>query len=383
MGFFKDFKDDFSQALSELMPGDDSIEVEEAENEAVEESLMINTIDDGLDVEAELNKLDGLLMKVEEKVNKAETAESVPEAPARVEEIELPELKILEFSHDDEKAAVSEALEEALGEAPSAEEVVAEEIVAEEPELTAEETVSEVTPEPVPEVKAEPVPEVMPEPVVETQPEPVIEKAIEPVKEDIKIEKEIPVKPEAVEEIKMDTFETKVAEPVAAEADAFAEETAVIAEEVKTDEVTIITEGTALTGNIQTCGSIEVKGKITGDIKCAGKLTVTGYINGNSASEEFFADTAFVEGEVVSTGTVKIGLGSRIIGNISSTSAVIAGAVKGDIDVHGPVVVDSSAVILGNIKSKSVQINNGAVIEGFCSQCYSDVNVEDLFSEKE
>ena len=63
-------------------------------------------------------------------------------------------------------------------------------------------------------------------------------------------------------------------------------------------------------------------------------------------------------------------------------SAVIAGAIKGDIDVQGPVVVDTSAVVMGNIKSRSVQINNGAVIEGFCSQCYADVDVESLFVEE-
>ena len=83
---------------------------------------------------------------------------------------------------------------------------------------------------------------------------------------------------------------------------------------------------------------------------------------------------------MTTTGTAKVGVGSVIIGNISATSAVIAGAVKGDIDVQGPVVVDTSAVVMGNIKSRSVQINNGAVIEGFCSQCYADVDVEGLFA---
>ena len=71
-----------------------------------------------------------------------------------------------------------------------------------------------------------------------------------------------------------------------------------------------------------------------------------------------------------------------MVGNITATSAVIAGAVKGDIDVQGPVVVDTSAVIKGNIKSRSVQINNGAVIEGFCSQCYADVDMDSLFQSK-
>ena len=39
--------------------------------------------------------------------------------------------------------------------------------------------------------------------------------------------------------------------------------------------------------------------------------------------------------------------------------------------MQGPVILDASAIVMGNIKSKSVQINNGAVIEGMCSQCYA------------
>lgn len=61
----------------------------------------------------------------------------------------------------------------------------------------------------------------------------------------------------------------------------------------------------------------------------------------------FLQTAAKIEGEVVSTGTIKIGLGSVIIGNVTSTSAVIAGAIKGDIDVQGPVVVDTSCSCYG------------------------------------
>ena len=42
---------------------------------------------------------------------------------------------------------------------------------------------------------------------------------------------------------------------------------------------------------------------------------------------------------------------------------------------------DTSAIVMGNIKSKSVQINNGAVIEGMCSQCYAEVNPTSFFEE--
>jgi cytoskeletal protein CcmA (bactofilin family) len=145
------------------------------------------------------------------------------------------------------------------------------------------------------------------------------------------------------------------------------------------EETSVITAGTTLTGDITSDGSFDIQGTINGNVTCNGKLVVTGAINGNSAASEIFADVAKIEGEVVSSGTVKIGAGSVIIGNISAASAVIAGAIKGDIDVQGPVVVDTSAVVMGNIKSRSVQINNGAVIEGFCSQCYAEIDVESLF----
>ena len=238
MRFFKDFKEDLSQAVNELVPGEDTTEAAEQDNDVV-----VNTLEDELDVESELSKLDGLLEKVTKDAN----------AP---------------------------------------------------------------------------------------------------------VEKEAPVQP---------------ATP--------AHFAPVQTSDEVSDEVSVITEGTSITGNMASTGSLDIRGNINGDVQCNGKLVVTGTINGNSNSAEFFADAAKVEGEVVSTGTVKIGLGSVIIGNITASSAVIAGAIKGDIDVQGPVVVDTSAVVMGNIKSRSVQINNGAVIEGFCSQCYADIDVESLFGE--
>ncbi|MBO5302646.1 MAG: polymer-forming cytoskeletal protein [Lachnospiraceae bacterium] len=151
--------------------------------------------------------------------------------------------------------------------------------------------------------------------------------------------------------------------------------------EMAYDEVTVISESTNIAGDITSGGSIDIRGVLTGEVKCDGKLTVAGTLKGDSESAEFFADGAKLEGEITCSGIVKIGVGSIIIGNISATSAVIAGAVKGDIDVKGPVIVDASAVIAGNIKSSSVQINNGAIVEGFCSQCYAEVDIESVFDE--
>ena len=147
------------------------------------------------------------------------------------------------------------------------------------------------------------------------------------------------------------------------------------------DETAVITKGMTIRGNVESNGNINLSGTVEGNINIVGKLNVNGIINGDSTAHELFADGAEINGAVNVSGTVKVGQSSVIIGDISATGAVIAGAVKGDIDVHGPVILDSSAIIMGNIKSMSVQINNGAVIEGMCSQCYAPVNPTTFFEE--
>ena len=145
------------------------------------------------------------------------------------------------------------------------------------------------------------------------------------------------------------------------------------------DEVTVISKGSTINGSISSDGSLDIMGNITGDVECLGKLSITGKIKGNSSASEVYVNTERLEGSITSEGSIKIGLGTVVIGDIVATSGVIAGAVKGEIDVNGPIVVDSTAIIKGNIKAKSVQINNGAVIEGALSLSYSAVDVDNIF----
>lgn len=162
----------------------------------------------------------------------------------------------------------------------------------------------------------------------------------------------------------------------------------VAAAEIKTpssrrssDEVSVLTESMIINGNMATEGSLDVRGSIVGNVEALGKLNVTGAIQGNSQAAEIYAENAKITGDLRSEGSIKVGQSTVIIGNVFATSAVIAGAIKGDIDVRGPVILDASAIVMGNIKSKSVQINNGAVIEGMCSQCYAEVNPTSFFDE--
>lgn len=273
MSFFKEFKEDLSQAVNELMP-EEELEVKEE----VADLELASDIADNDDDDIDLDNFDELLKAVGS-ADEAPKAEDVPE------------------------------------------EITEEEIYEAEAE----------TPQEMPVAEAEP----------ETEAE---------VQQEAKEEAPVP-------EVKTET------------------------KKAPSDESAVITKGTSIRGDIESEGSLEIIGCVTGNVSCTGKLTITGKVKGNSKANEVFADAARVEGEVDSEGTVKIGAGSVIIGNVTATSAVIAGAINGNIDVKGPVIVDSSAVIMGDIKSRSVQINNGAVIEGFVSQCYSDIDVKSFFEE--
>lgn len=325
MGFFKDFKNDMKQAVNELMPGDEE---------------MVNEYDD-----------DDMVNTLEEKPEDSYVNTMEPETASASEEPvsdgeDFSELDALEDLDIDEEDLQDEAAEETVTESPVAEstaepdtETISETLERQEYEETVAESAQE--PEEIQNTEIEEEPEMSEDKIIEMQP------VQEPEKEE------------------------KVTAAVQ-EAESAAEEVS--------DSTAYITKGTRIEGNIMTDGSLDIIGTVEGDVSSYGKLIVSGVVNGKVNSSEIYANAAKITGDICSTGSVKVGVGSVIVGNIEAQSAVIAGAVNGDLDVKGPVIVDSTAVIMGNIKSRSVQINNGAVIEGFCSQCYSDIDVKSFFA---
>lgn len=164
---------------------------------------------------------------------------------------------------------------------------------------------------------------------------------------------------------------------------------------------TVISFGTKVGGNISSEGGISVNGevsgsltakgnvsvmhngKVLGDITAVKMVNVAGKVKGNIDAGIVAFDKAKVVGNVKSAKDVKISNGTVIIGNIIATAAEINGAVNGDIDVKGPVVVSGTAIIKGNIKSATITISDGAAIEGVCSQTYAKVNPTEFFKQFE
>lgn len=281
MSFFKDFKEDLSQAVNELLPNDTRTE-EEAEEQ------MVNTLDTD---EAAIDETKMMELLTEFTSEDSPVGENLPEDDDPKDDTAKSEDNISEEIMEEEGDEMDENIDLELLDALNAEE-----------------------------------------------------------------------ESEKVEDIKEKTAPKLRAASVASD-----------------DEVTVISKGTTINGSISSDGSLDIMGSVIGDIECLGKLSITGKVNGNSTAAEVYVNTERMEGSINSEGSVKIGLGTVVLGDIIATSGVIAGAVKGEIDVNGPIVIDSTAIIKGNIKAKSVQINNGAVIEGFCSLSYSAVDVDNIF----
>ncbi len=333
MGFFSDLKEDLSQAVNELMPED---------AEPQEEGFG--------DINEMLDRVDSIVVQEvteeEQPLDEFEAIEELMEEPATEEtfseELEEEVFKELEEYNPDEDNLEQDNPEEVNPEEDNPEEDNLEEELA----AALDETM------------------VTGDSEADMDLERMLESALAANEMNVAPIYEEKQEPEKKKETK---GESKVAELINAR--------------MATDETSSVTAGMTINGDVISEGSMDLIGCVNGNIEILGKLNVTGYINGNSKAAEIYADNAKINGEIVSEGAVKIGASSVVIGNICATSAVIAGAVKGDIDVQGPVILDTSAIVMGNIKSKSVQINNGAVIEGMCSQCYAEVNPISFFDD--
>lgn len=421
MGFFQNLKDDLTstiddiaikeeqgaapsdtQSLLDLLKSEEFVEAINADEKVDDDSDEIKNVSDNSASEIE-KQADAMLLGLEEVAAETEVEETVEEVSESSEEVV------------EELAEVVEETTEAIEESE------------EESKEVAEETTAEITDEATEEVLEDDGDsiDVLAEASLDDTLEDIMESAEEVTKESsvrdalnslrnasLRYEQQLKnqdvdgmflfandeADKEAIEEAEEDNeleVITEEVEEVAEETAIVKEETAEITEEISispvidepykgvSEEVAVIATGMVINGDVSSDGNMELLGTINGNINIAGKLSVSGKVNGNIKANDIFVDGAELEGNIETAESVKIGNGSVIIGNIKSAAAIVAGAVKGDIDVKGPVILDSSAIIMGNIKSMSVQINNGAVVEGMCSQCYAQVNPTDFFKEFE
>lgn len=96
--------------------------------------------------------------------------------------------------------------------------------------------------------------------------------------------------------------------------------------------ISVIGAGMQITGNVETDGAVRIDGSIKGDVR-AGKAVV-------------------------------IGKAGHVEGNIFTQDAVLSGRVSGSVVAESRLEVQATAVILGDIQARRMQLEEGAGLQG-------------------
>ena len=83
------------------------------------------------------------------------------------------------------------------------------------------------------------------------------------------------------------------------------------------------------------------------------------------------------------SGSVIMGPKSKILGDIKTDTAIIAGEVKGNIEAQDFLELHSTAVVFGDIAYGEIEIHSGAVLNGNVAKIRKSKSIKKIVNKKE
>ena len=130
------------------------------------------------------------------------------------------------------------------------------------------------------------------------------------------------------------------------------------------EEMGVISQGTAVVGNIRTKGHLAVLGEVEGDIETKGNVIISGKVNGKIVCANLFVDGAEVTSTIRALGQVNIKPNSIVNGDVSCKDLGLFGTLSGNVKVSNQACFYSGAQMTGEIKTKDLGVEIGAKITG-------------------
>ena len=96
-------------------------------------------------------------------------------------------------------------------------------------------------------------------------------------------------------------------------------------------------------------------------------LTAGSKIVGNITADSDFRIDGLIEGDLQCTGKVVIGEAGRVKGTIGCQNAEILGLLEGKIDCSQQLSLRSSGKIVGDVHTKTLIVEPGALFNGTCA----------------
>jgi len=71
-----------------------------------------------------------------------------------------------------------------------------------------------------------------------------------------------------------------------------------------------------------------------------------------------------MEGEIITPGDVVIGESGRVAANIKGRNVAVAGRFEGNLDVEGKLEIRSTCIVIGEVKTNGLLVDDGAIFSG-------------------
>lgn len=119
-----------------------------------------------------------------------------------------------------------------------------------------------------------------------------------------------------------------------------------------------------INGSIESVSNIEAMGIINGNVTSQNDVRISGKVKGNISGLNVVIEQAVVDGDVIAQGSVKIGAGAQITGNITCENFETFGSVRGNLEVKQLATFNAGSDIVGDINACKVSINEDAMLTG-------------------
>ena len=137
-----------------------------------------------------------------------------------------------------------------------------------------------------------------------------------------------------------------------------------------------------ITGDVISDGDLLLQGEVDGNVSIEGTLELNGVIRGKDLKVGRVELTeGIIESNIECLDYIGIESGVTIIGDVKAKNADISGAVMGNLDIEGNISVGSTAVLKGDVVTRSINVDLGAICDINLAKSYSEHKASEFFEE--
>lgn len=123
-------------------------------------------------------------------------------------------------------------------------------------------------------------------------------------------------------------------------------------------------EDSVFEGTLRCKGGVEIIGEFHGELYVEGPVVLRSNLQSDITADSVFLAHGTLVGDVTSAGKVFIGPDAALQGNVTASELELSGSLEGNVTVSGSTALHSSASLHGDLRTASMSIEQGALMDG-------------------